>query len=637
MRVTAAALLCLAAVAPARAQDGAECAVVECARAPSTDASPAIRRLWDAASAAHAIKIEFVEAARRFAVLQASPLATDTAALQQQLAAMRAALVRWDEALQKLGIAATPHLRSAETHVVLGTAALDRHRTGDALRSLTEASRIDTGRADIHAALALTAALAGQEAEVVRELRRATSLDARNPVAVYDLAHAQRLAGRDDEARQALQQVARLRSAVPDTNATPARSQPFERAGLFRQAGGVAPLFALSRYAAGFAQLEAGDYGGAIEALERAVPVDPSPADALRLKGLERWVAGDHNAALRELRQAIDVHAGDERARLALAFVLRAAGRPSEAEQELRAATDAFPRSGLAWYRLGQLYESQSRLADAARAFDASAGLAPVLGRDALYQRLARVRVNQADFAGAIAAYAQRVSVNPNNAEAHRSLGEIYYLQGRDDEALAEFLVAVWLDPMDARALAALGKVQLRAQRYAEAVPVLRRALALDPVRADAHYALGQALARTGRAEDAGQSIAEFERLDAAERAQGQHDFRVEQRRVEAGRLLAAGDAPAAIAVLQSLAAEEPQHPRWPRELGAAFLRARRFAESIAAFEAAQAREPTADTERLLAEAYAAAGRPAEAQAHQARYDDAVRRIRVEQLLTGEL
>jgi len=44
----------------ARAQD-AECAVVECARAAPADAAPAARKLWELASAAHAIKIEFAD------------------------------------------------------------------------------------------------------------------------------------------------------------------------------------------------------------------------------------------------------------------------------------------------------------------------------------------------------------------------------------------------------------------------------------------------------------------------------------------------------------------------------------------------------------------------------------------------
>src|SRR6185503_16054523 len=122
-----------------------------------------------------------------------------------------------------------------------------------------------------------------------------------------------RAAGRAAEARQALQQVARLRSsiAVPQGTASVRREQPFDRAGLFRQLAGVAPLFPASRYAEAWVRLEKGDYGAAIEALAREVPVDRAPGESPRVKGLESWVAGDHNAALRELRQAIDARPGD--------------------------------------------------------------------------------------------------------------------------------------------------------------------------------------------------------------------------------------------------------------------------------------------------------------------------------------
>lgn len=617
------------------AQD-AECAVVECARSAPADTSPAALRLGELAAAAHAIKIELAEAARQFALLQTPPAELDVPAMSQRLAAMRTSLARWDAALQQLEKAAAPSLRSAETHVVLGRAYLDRHRIADALRELTEASRIDAERADVHAGLALAHAASGAGADAIREWRRATSLDPRSPTYAYSLADALRAAGRGDDARQALQQVVRLRSAVPvpASGGTVRREQPFDRVALFREAAGDAPLFVTPPFLA-FAALEANG-ASALEDLTRGLALPRQPGDDRRLAGLELWVvAGDQNGAVRELREALTQHPGDERARIALAFVLRAAGRLSEAEAALRFEGEA--PSGVRSYRLGQLYESQSRLADAARAYEASLAAAPVLGRDALLQRLARVRVNQADFDGAINAYAERITRNPNRAEAHRSLGEIYYLQGRDDEALAEFVVAVWLDPMDARAWAALGKVQVRAQRYAAAMPALERAVGLDQDRADAHYALGQALARSGRADDARREIAAFERLDVAEREKGQRDFRIEQSRVDAGRLLAAGDVDGAVAVLSTLATEDAQNARWPREIGAALLRARRFPEAVAVLEAAQTKTATVEGERLLADAYAAAGRTTEARERQARYDEAMRRVRLEQLTTGEL
>jgi tetratricopeptide (TPR) repeat protein len=625
------------APAAATGQDGAECAVVECARSAPAGTPPAARRLWDLAAAAHAVKIEFAEAARQFALLQMPPADLDVPAMSQRLGVMRASLARWDAALQQLEKSASPSLRSAETHVVLGSAYLDRHRTADALRELTEASRLEAERADVHAWLAVAHSVNGAGAEAIREWRRAASLDPRSATYAYSLADALRVAGRVDEARQALQQVVRLRSAVPvpAPGATVRREQPFDRVGLFRQAAGVAPLFVTAPFQA-LAALETNG-ASTLDDLTRGLALPPQPGDERRLKGLELWVvAGDQNGAVRELREALEQRPGDERARIALAFVLRAAGRLSEAEQALSPANEA--PSAVRSYRLGQLLESQSRLADAARAYEASlAAGAPLLGRDALLQRLARVRANQADFDGAIRAYAERITINPNSAEAHRSLGEIYYLQGRDDEALAEFLVAVWLDPMDGRAWAALGKVQVRAQRYAEALPVLQRAVALDTSRADAHYALGQALVRTGRADDARREMAEFERLDAAEREKGQRDFRVEQSRVDAGRLLAAGDVDGAVALLSTLATDDAQNARWPREIGAALLRARRFPEAVAVLEAAQAKTATLEGERLLADAYAAAGRGVEARERQARYDEAMRRVRLEQLTTGEL
>jgi tetratricopeptide (TPR) repeat protein len=584
LRPWAFALTLVLVTSVAHAQEGAECAVVECARSAPADASPAMRRLWELVRTTDALRREYAEATWTLARLQTPPLDPDAAAISQRLPTVRVLLARLDEARKQLDAA------------------------------LKQASRIEPERADLHALIA-DAMSSGNPTGAISEWRRAVGLDDRNAAYAYRLAHALRGMDRADEAKRALQQVARLRSAVPVPAAAASgrREQPFERvAGLVDQAGAV-PLFSTEPLLAPASQ----------------------PDTAHRARGVELWLAGDHNGAIRELRAMLEQHPGDERTVVALALVLRAVGRVSEAEQLLQPVDGS--QSALRSYRLGQLLESQSRLGEAAKAYEASTVMGPVIGFDALYQRLARVRVNQADFDGAVQAYASRITLNPNNAEAHRSLGEIYYLQGRDDEALAEFLVSVWIDPMDARAYAALGKVRVRAQQWAEAVPALRRAVALDPGRADAHYALGQALARTGRTEDARREIAEFERLDAAQREKGQRDFRIEQTRVEAGRLLAAGDPDGAIALLRGLAAEEPENGRWPRELGAAFVRARRFPEAAAALEAAQSKTATVEGERLLADAYAASGRADEARERQARYDEAMRRVRLEQLITGEL
>ena len=90
------------------------------------------------------------------------------------------------------------------------------------------------------------------------------------------------------------------------------------------------------------------------------------------------------------------------------------------------------------------------------------------MGLDYLYDTIGGLYATRADFDRAAPAYRKRTDVNPNNSEAHRKLGEIYVLQGRDDAALAEFAVAQRLDRDNAEAFAEAGQVYLRAARFAD-------------------------------------------------------------------------------------------------------------------------------------------------------------------------
>ena len=97
-----------------------------------------------------------------------------------------------------------------------------------------------------------------------------------------------------------------------------------------------------------------------------------------------------------------------------------------------------LPESGQAHYRLGRFYQSQSRKSEALAAFTASAERAVIVGRDSLYETIAALRVGEGEFTGAIAAYRLELDVNPNNAAAHRRLGDLYTQDGRLGESLAE-------------------------------------------------------------------------------------------------------------------------------------------------------------------------------------------------------
>jgi tetratricopeptide (TPR) repeat protein len=295
-------------------------------------------------------------------------------------------------------------------------------------------------------------------------------------------------------------------------------------------------------------------------------------------------------------------------------------------------ASEAGLHSGQIAYRLAQLYQRQALLPQAAKAFHDAESFGPVVGRDYFYQSWGSLLVNQADFDSAIDAYAKRVDVNANSAEAHRQLGEIYFLHGRNDEALAEFSVAIWLDPNDAKAHAAAGQVHARSQKYPDAVSALQRALSLDGGLREARYALGTVLMRAGKPDDARRELDLFARQQAEAEAAGQREFQLDALRRQAAKDALAGDHERALARYREAASLDPRSARSHRDLGLALMRAKRVNEAIEHLAAAQEIEQTAAGYVYLIDALTAAGHTDEAALQQLAYRAFVLRERIERV-----
>jgi tetratricopeptide (TPR) repeat protein len=648
----------------------AECPTSECAGAtgPST---PAHSRLWLEAASIHKIKLAFVDGLQRFTRAQAGTFGDEGSELHSSLASMREALARWDRAVTQFKTDAGRIGPSAEAHLALATVFLDRYRVEDALRELKAAERQDDSRADLYTLLALAYAVSHQPAEAARALRRASALDGDNPATFYLLGqHLARL-GQSAESARALrdfQRVVRHRIAI--SKGAPG-NPPFERIDLLRQVAGVAPIFPQARYVDGYAALRTGDYATAldrftkaaaddpiaagdsaererliraasmireghldraIEGLRVAVAGSPNHSETHRLLGLAYWLDDQQGKSIEHLRAAIRLAPGDERARMTLAEGLAGARRLAEAERELIEGGENGMQSGQLRYQLARLYERQSLLSQAAKSFHDSEALGPIVGRDEFYRSLGSLLVNQADFEGAVAAYARRIEANPNSSEAHRQLGEIFFLQGRDEEALTEFLTATWLDPRDARAHAAAGQVQVRLLKYADAIAALERTLSLDPGLREARYALGSSLMRLGRADDARRELALFEKQQAENEAIGQRAFELDAMRREASRNVLAGALDQAITQFEDALKLEPDSARSHRDLGLALLRAKRAHEAIEHLIAAQRREETAEGFAYLADAYAATGNPDEAARQRALSQQLIRQRKLDRI-----
>ena len=542
----------------------------------SDSSQQSVREVAAAAARSNEARAAFVAALRRFVEGLPGGHGDEGPRLRAAVGDMNAALARWDGAIRSYRAALNDLGDSAEGHVALGTMYLDRGLLRDAVDQFRRATTLSPKWADASLLLGLTYDMQGKRDDAGRAF--ATAARARPDSAAIGYARVQHAvaSGVEEEISRALLDFKDRHDRVVRPSTPRAQATPFVRLGLLQETPGVAPLFAPALYAEGFRLLNGRRYNEAVAAFQRALDIEGA--------------------------------ARDERARLALAESLAASGQVEDAERALQETVVALPESGLAYFRLGRLYQSQSRMPEAVVAFTASSECAVIVGRDSLYETIAALRVADGDFAGAVAAYRLELDANPNNAAAHRRLGDLYAQDGRLGESLAEYAASLSIDPGDADAHASRAQALLRLSRFADAEAAARIAVALRPAHDAAQYALGTALMRTGRTEEGLAVLQEFERLQVATRARNDAAWQIKLLTDQAREHAAREEYVTAANLLRRAATYAPTDGSIPLAAGALLMKAGKFEDAIPLLKNALERGATG-AQRYLAEASAAIGR----------------------------
>ncbi len=109
----------------------------------------------------------------------------------------------------------------------------------------------------------------------------------------------------------------------------------------------------------------------------------------------------------------------------------------------------------------------------------------------------------QRELEAALAECRRALAADPNDAEAHTSLGSVLRRLGRLDEAVTAYRRAIELEPDRAGAHNELGTVRMELGWLDGAVAAYRRVVRLEPEFAEAHNNLGRALQELGRFDEA--------------------------------------------------------------------------------------------------------------------------------------
>jgi Flp pilus assembly protein TadD len=212
------------------------------------------------------------------------------------------------------------------------------------------------------------------------------------------------------------------------------------------------------------------------------------------------------------------------------------------------------------------------------------------------------------------------VDVHPNDVEAHFDLGRTYLRSGRHEEGIVELSMALLLDPWDARVAGLLAQAHQRVGDHVRAADAARRALDLEPADSEARYVLATSLVRLGQVEEGQRELAIYQRQQADTSAARTRALDIESLKRRAAILTIEGRHAEAAAVRREVTALEPQNGEAQLALGEALVAAADFAGAIDPLETAARLGAHPDTHRLLANAYGALGRMAQAEQAQQRY-----------------
>jgi tetratricopeptide (TPR) repeat protein len=194
----------------------------------------------------------------------------------------------------------------------------------------------------------------------------------------------------------------------------------------------------------------------------------------------------------------------------------------------------------------------------------------------------------------------EAVKLAPRYGDAHNNLGIALLLQGKRDEAAAQFQRALEIDPDDANALVNVANALLEQGDTGEAIVKYRRAIEVMPANVDARNNLGIALAQQGSLDEAVEEYRAAVALqpnDASLRAS------------LANGLLRLGKIPEAATQALEGVKLDPENPYALYNLGVAQYTMRRTEEAIVSLRAAVDLEPDfLDAHLTLAEALADKG-----------------------------
>ena len=385
---------------------------------------------------------------------------------------------------------------------------LMRNERTEAEASLREASRLAPLRSPQRIALATYLLGAEKRDEAVSLLESATE-QAPDFIAAWRLLARLAISENDLEtARKHLQKVAGWDAMDFETNVLSAmlylaKNDDEDRAkaiSLLEQLRTSHPPNALVEYCLARAKLADGENDLAIEALQRAVKVEPGMRDAVILLGGLTLARQRYDEVIALMDSYLRQQPGDVDAVLLFSEASRLSGSPDKSHVALSGIAEV-PEKNPRWHlETGLVAKDLGKKEEARRAFEKVDALEP--GNPRAAAELMLLHTSSGDHAAALALAEKQLQLHPKAAGSHYMRAAILNQMSRNDEALNDLKEAIRLDPKMVGAYLLLSRIQAATGKTDEAIAQLERANAEVPGNIPVLLSLASLYDQGGRADD---------------------------------------------------------------------------------------------------------------------------------------
>jgi len=277
----------------------------------------------------------------------------------------------------------------------------------------------------------------------------------------------------------------------------------------------------------GFASFRAELYSEAIPPLERQLTAHPDDAFTRQLLGLSYSMLENDAKVVAVLHPFLEHPPDDPGLLLAWGTALVHTRQSQAAASIFRRLLEQNADNPSIHLLLGRAYAQQEDYASAASEFAAASGLDPRIAEAHYFAGLVNLRQN--DFESAAREFRSELDLRPGDPHTMYHLGYTLLMQGQLPESVAFLRDVVKAMPDYELAYFELGRALLQQEDTIGAIESLETAKKLAPDHDAVYFQLSQAYRRAGRAQEAGQTLAMYQKLIEANRRKKHESLEVDR------------------------------------------------------------------------------------------------------------